>query len=168
MASPTALILFAHGARDARWALPFEAVASAVRQHRPDLLGDLLDRKGFWQELDIVDVYFLAQLFLGIAGHEQDPEIRTGGPDPLGQFPPVHFGHDHVGDDEVRLEPRALAREHPAGAPDARLHLVEDEEEVVAVADLPHPMEVVGGGDHHSPLALDRLHHERDDVGVGL
>jgi sirohydrochlorin cobaltochelatase len=37
MASPTALILFAHGARDARWALPFEAVASAVRQHRPDL-----------------------------------------------------------------------------------------------------------------------------------
>ncbi len=30
------LILFAHGARDARWAAPFEAVADAVRRQRPD------------------------------------------------------------------------------------------------------------------------------------
>lgn len=37
MNSLTALILFAHGARDPRWALPFEAVAAAVRQQRPDL-----------------------------------------------------------------------------------------------------------------------------------
>ena len=29
------LILFAHGARDARWALPFEAVAARVRARRP-------------------------------------------------------------------------------------------------------------------------------------
>ncbi len=31
----TGLILFAHGARDPRWALPFEAVAERVRQARP-------------------------------------------------------------------------------------------------------------------------------------
>ena len=30
------LILFAHGARDPRWAAPFEAVAARVRTQRPD------------------------------------------------------------------------------------------------------------------------------------
>ncbi len=30
------LILFAHGARDSRWAAPFEAVAERVRAARPD------------------------------------------------------------------------------------------------------------------------------------
>ncbi len=33
--SPTGLLLFAHGARDPRWALPFEAVADAARRARP-------------------------------------------------------------------------------------------------------------------------------------
>ncbi|MFM8929407.1 MAG: sirohydrochlorin chelatase [Betaproteobacteria bacterium] len=37
MTPPTALILFAHGARDPRWALPLETVAATVRQQRPDL-----------------------------------------------------------------------------------------------------------------------------------
>ena len=31
----TGLVLFAHGARDPRWALPFEAVAERVRAQRP-------------------------------------------------------------------------------------------------------------------------------------
>jgi sirohydrochlorin cobaltochelatase len=31
------LILFAHGARDPRWALPFEAVAARLRAARPEL-----------------------------------------------------------------------------------------------------------------------------------
>ena len=31
----TGLLLFAHGARDARWAQPFEQVAAAVRAARP-------------------------------------------------------------------------------------------------------------------------------------
>lgn len=31
------LILFAHGARDARWAAPFEAIALRLRERRPDL-----------------------------------------------------------------------------------------------------------------------------------
>jgi sirohydrochlorin cobaltochelatase len=33
--SPHGLILFAHGARDPRWAQPFEAVAARVRAARP-------------------------------------------------------------------------------------------------------------------------------------
>ena len=35
MKNPTGLILFAHGARDPRWATPFEAVAAQVRAQRP-------------------------------------------------------------------------------------------------------------------------------------
>ena len=30
------ILLFAHGARDPRWALPFEAVAARVREQAPD------------------------------------------------------------------------------------------------------------------------------------
>ena len=35
------LILFAHGARDPRWAIPFEAVAERVRKDLPNLLDAL-------------------------------------------------------------------------------------------------------------------------------
>ena len=35
--SARGLILFAHGARDPRWAAPFEAVAARVRRQRPAL-----------------------------------------------------------------------------------------------------------------------------------
>lgn len=37
----TAVILFAHGARDGRWAEPFQRVASAVRKAAPELLVEL-------------------------------------------------------------------------------------------------------------------------------
>ena len=37
-----AIVLFAHGARDPRWAEPFEAVAGRVRAAAPDC------RIGFW------------------------------------------------------------------------------------------------------------------------
>jgi sirohydrochlorin cobaltochelatase len=72
------LILFAHGARDPRWAAPFEAVATRVRALRPGLLvhnaylefmaptlpdaGDALAAAGCSQ----VDVL---PLFLGAGGH---------------------------------------------------------------------------------------------------
>jgi sirohydrochlorin cobaltochelatase len=36
-AGNTGLVLFAHGARDPRWAAPFEAVAARVRLLRPDV-----------------------------------------------------------------------------------------------------------------------------------
>jgi len=34
--APRGLLLFAHGARDAAWAAPFEAVLARVRELRPD------------------------------------------------------------------------------------------------------------------------------------
>jgi len=37
MNTSVGLLLFAHGARDARWAEPFEAVAAQVRAARPDV-----------------------------------------------------------------------------------------------------------------------------------
>ena len=78
MASPTALILFAHGARDARWALPFEAVASAVRQLRPDLAVSLAYLEFMSPSLIDAAETAVAQgarrvqvvpLFLGAGGH---------------------------------------------------------------------------------------------------
>lgn len=78
MASPTALILFAHGARDARWAMPFEAVASAVRQHRPDLAVSLAYLEFMSPSLIDAAETAVAQgarrvqvvpLFLGAGGH---------------------------------------------------------------------------------------------------
>lgn len=37
----SALVLFAHGARDAQWSEPFRAMQKAVRQRRPDLTVEL-------------------------------------------------------------------------------------------------------------------------------
>ncbi len=37
LTASTGLILFAHGARDPRWAAPFEAVATHIRAARPDV-----------------------------------------------------------------------------------------------------------------------------------
>jgi sirohydrochlorin cobaltochelatase len=39
--SDTAIVLFAHGARDERWAEPFHRVATAVRAAAPDLAVEL-------------------------------------------------------------------------------------------------------------------------------
>ena len=77
--SPThGLLLFAHGARDARWALPFEAVAARVRAASPTTplglaflefmapglieAGGQLARQGC-RRVDVVP------LFLGAGGH---------------------------------------------------------------------------------------------------
>jgi len=72
------MILFAHGARDPRWAAPFESVAQQIRQQRPQLqlrlaylefmspslaeAGDALGQAG----CDQVEVL---PLFLGTGGH---------------------------------------------------------------------------------------------------
>jgi sirohydrochlorin cobaltochelatase len=72
------MILFAHGARDPRWAAPFEAVAEHIRKQRPQLqlrlaylefmspslveAGDALGQAGCSQ----VEVL---PLFLGTGGH---------------------------------------------------------------------------------------------------
>ena len=72
------LILFAHGARDPRWAEPFEAVAARVRVQRPDMLvrlafleimsPSLPDAGAELAALGCHDLQVLP-LFLGAGGH---------------------------------------------------------------------------------------------------
>ena len=72
------LILFAHGARDPRWAEPFEAVAARVRVQRPDMLvrlafleimsPSLPDAGAELAALGCQDLQVLP-LFLGAGGH---------------------------------------------------------------------------------------------------
>ena len=74
----TGLILFAHGARDPRWAEPFEAVAARVRVQRPDMLvrlafleimsPSLPDAGAELAALGCQDLQVLP-LFLGAGGH---------------------------------------------------------------------------------------------------
>ena len=76
--SSTGLILFAHGARDPRWAAPFEAVAARVRVQRPDMLvrlafleimsPSLPDAGAELAALGCHDLQVLP-LFLGAGGH---------------------------------------------------------------------------------------------------
>ena len=82
------LLLFAHGARDPRWALPFEAVARSVRERDPRLIvqlaflelmaPNLLDAghqlvQAGCARVDVVP------LFLGAGGHVRKdlPELLT-------------------------------------------------------------------------------------------
>ena len=65
--------------------------------------------------------------------------------------------------DEVGLEPPVLEREHPPGAAEAGLHLVDAEERAVAAAELLRALEVAGGRQVDA-LALDRLDEEHRDV----
>ena len=74
----TGLILFAHGARDPRWAAPFEAVAAQVRAQRPDVLVRLAFLEIMSPSLPDAGAELAAQgcnklqilpLFLGAGGH---------------------------------------------------------------------------------------------------
>jgi len=110
-ASRRGLLLFAHGARDVAWALPFEAVLARVRAQRPELqvaLGflelmepDLAGAAAQLVQRDCrqVDV---VPLFLGTGGHvrrdvpqllqrlhAQHPGIRWTLRDPIGEHPDV-------------------------------------------------------------------------------
>jgi sirohydrochlorin cobaltochelatase len=88
------LLLFAHGARDSRWALPFEDVAQRVGERAPELpvalcflefmTPDLLDggrrlADAGCQHVDVVP------LFLGAGGH-----VRKDIPDLLDQLALAH------------------------------------------------------------------------------
>lgn len=104
------LLLFAHGARDPRWAAPFEAVARRVREidasidaevgfldfMTPDLrgAGEALVRRG----CDHVDV---VPLFLGAGGH-----VRKDIPLLVAALEAAH--------PQVRWALRATIGEHPA------------------------------------------------------
>ncbi|MCR5882038.1 CbiX/SirB N-terminal domain-containing protein [Rhizobacter sp. J219] len=72
------LLLFAHGARDPNWALPFEAVAGIVRARRPDMPVALAFLEFMSPALREAGAQLAAQgctqvavvpLFLGAGGH---------------------------------------------------------------------------------------------------
>jgi sirohydrochlorin cobaltochelatase len=72
------LILFAHGARDARWAEPFEAIAAAVRSRAPGLRVQLAYLEMMTPDLGRAADAMAAEgclhidilpLFLGTGGH---------------------------------------------------------------------------------------------------
>lgn len=72
------LILFAHGARDPRWAAPFEAVAARLRAARPDVhvalayldcMAPALPEAGAKLVADGCTEIGVLPLFLGAGGH---------------------------------------------------------------------------------------------------
>jgi sirohydrochlorin cobaltochelatase len=72
------LILFAHGARDPRWALPFEDMARRVREQRPDLVVRLAYLEFMPPDLATAAAELVAEgcgqvdllpVFLGSGGH---------------------------------------------------------------------------------------------------
>ena len=70
--------------------------------------------------------------------------------------------------EQVRLDAVVLERPHLAGQADAGLHLVEDQQHVVLVAELADGAEELGTEVVVAALALDRLHDERGDVVLAL
>ena len=68
--------------------------------------------------------------------------------------------------DDVWHVAEALAAEVVAEAPPGADHLVGDQQHVVAVADLAHPLEVAVGRDKAAAGVLDRLKDHRGD-GLG-
>jgi len=90
------LLLFAHGARDPRWAEPFEAVAQRVRQRDPaapvqlaflELMAPTLREAGellVGAGCDRIDV---VPLFLGAGGH-----VRKDLPELLAELRAAHAG----------------------------------------------------------------------------
>ena len=84
-----------------------------------------------------------------------------------------HGGHGHEAAAErlaqhqdVGLHALVVARQHAPRARNARLHLVRDEQHVVALAGGGDGGEVAVRRHHHARLALDGLHLKRHDVGV--
>jgi sirohydrochlorin cobaltochelatase len=97
------LILFAHGARDPRWAAPFEAVAQRGREARPDLpvrlaylefMSPSLPEAGAELAAAGCSRLTLVPMFLGAGGH-----VRKDLPALMAQLQAAHPGL------EVCLEP---------------------------------------------------------------
>ncbi len=68
--------------------------------------------------------------------------------------------------DQVGLDAGVLDREELAGAAEAGLHLVGDEDDPVAVAEPANPCEELGRRNVEAALALHRLEHDRGN-GLG-
>jgi len=78
MTSRRGLLLFAHGARDPRWALPFEDVAARIRAARPgtpvrlaylELMEPSIRSAGAALAADGCSAVEVLPLFLGAGGH---------------------------------------------------------------------------------------------------
>ncbi|WP_280150384.1 CbiX/SirB N-terminal domain-containing protein [Piscinibacter sp. XHJ-5] len=112
------LLLFAHGARDSRWALPFEDIAERIRARAPNLpvelaflefmRPDLLEggRRLAAAQCERVDV---VPLFLGAGGH-----VRKDIPELLIQLesahPAVHWElRPAIGEVDSVVEAMAMA-----------------------------------------------------------
>ena len=112
------LLLFAHGARDARWALPFEAVAERVRAARPgtpvclaflEFMSPGLVEAGAQLVSEGCRRVEVMPLFLGAGGHvRKDLPVLM---DALrAAHPGVHFGlHPAVGEVESVVDAMATA-----------------------------------------------------------
>ncbi len=109
--APHGLILFAHGARDPRWAAPFDEVARRVREARPglrvalaylELMPPTLAEAGAQLARDGCARITVLPMFLGSGGHvrrdlpllvqtlrEAWPGVRVDLLDPIGEQPTV-------------------------------------------------------------------------------
>jgi sirohydrochlorin cobaltochelatase len=112
------LILFAHGARDARWAAPFEAVVEQIRRRRPQLQVRLAFLEFMSPKLpdaarelcaagcDSVDVL---PMFLGTGGHlrkDLPPMVQQLG----AAFPQVRWSlHAPIGEHDAVMAAMATA-----------------------------------------------------------
>ena len=105
------LILFAHGARDARWAEPFEVIAGAVRARAPDVSVRLAFLELMAPDIGSAADSLVAEgctkidvlpLFLGSGGHlrrdlpplveaigERHPSLRIGLHAAAGEAPSI-------------------------------------------------------------------------------
>ena len=112
------LLLFAHGARDARWALPFAAVAARVLALRPDCVVQLAFLEFMTPTLASAGAALVAAgctqiqvlpLFLGAGGH-----VRKDLPVLLQALRETHPGvaftlHQAVGELDSLIEAMAVA-----------------------------------------------------------
>ena len=118
------LLLFAHGARDAAWAAPFEAVLARVRASRPRVQVTLAFLELMQPDLPAAATQLLQHgctqvdvvpLFLGTGGH-----VRRDVPLLLQRLQSEHPGtqwtlHDPIGEHPDVIE--AIARAAAAAAP---------------------------------------------------
>jgi sirohydrochlorin cobaltochelatase len=106
-----ALILFAHGARDPRWAAPFERLRDTIRNRQPDLRVELaflefmtpaLPEIAVAMATDGVTEITLVPVFLGQGGHvlrdlpllleeiqQQAPQLKISLQPAVGESPAV-------------------------------------------------------------------------------
>jgi sirohydrochlorin cobaltochelatase len=112
------LILFAHGARDARWASPFEAVVQQIRRQRPELQVRLAFLEFMAPDLPTAAAELCGALcsridvlpmFLGTGGH-----LRKDLPPMLQRLRERHPGvtwalHAAIGEHEAVMQAMAAA-----------------------------------------------------------